>query len=121
MDLNIIKEYSLSLKGSREYFPFDEETLVFKVADKIFLITNIFSPQKITIKATPEKSLKLRAKYEEITPGYHMNKKHWITIDISTGRFTREQIETLIKESYTLVFNGLTRHQKEQVNYSSPR
>ncbi len=121
MNLESLRKYCLSLPGAYEDFPFDEETLVFKIANKIFCITNIDFAEKITIKTTPEKSLELRAEYEEISPGYHMNKKHWITVDILTGRLTDKQIQFLIKNSYELVFNRLTAMQKERLNYSRPR
>ncbi len=121
MNLESLRAYCLKLTGAYEDFPFDEETLVFKVGGKIFCITDFNQPERLTLKTTPAKSLELRAEYEEIVPGYHMNKKHWITVDTESDRLNGKFVKALIKESYELVVNGLTAAQKKLLDYSSPK
>jgi len=83
MNVGDIREYCLLKKGVTEEFPFDEETIVFKVMGKIFLLTNINDPEiSVNLKCDPEKAIELREKYESVRPGYHMNKKHWNTVII---------------------------------------
>lgn len=112
MDLETIREHCLKKSGVEETFPFDEETLVFKVAGKMFLLTNIALPESINIKCDPEKALELRERHEEIQPGWHMNKKHWNTVSL-TGRLPQKLILQMIDDSYDLVVSGLTRKEKE--------
>jgi len=76
MTLDQVLEYCLKKKIVTEEFPFDDETLVFKVMGKMFLLTNINPPLSINIKCDPEKAIELRERYPAVTPGYHMNKKH---------------------------------------------
>jgi predicted DNA-binding protein (MmcQ/YjbR family) len=94
-------------KGVTEEFPFDEETLVFKVAGKIFLLASLESiPLQINLKCDPEKAVELREEYEAVQPGYHMNKKHWNTIIID-GSVSIRKIFEWIDDSYNLVVAGL--------------
>ena len=82
IDLEIIRNYCLAKPEVIESFPFDEDSPVYKVNTKIFLILNINIPLSINLKCDPEYSIEFREKYYAITPGYHMNKKHWITITL---------------------------------------
>ncbi len=103
MDIEGIRNYVLSRKGVTESLPFGEDVLVFKVGEKIFLLMNLVSdPLKISVKTNPEKSMELREKYAEITPGYHLNKKHWNTLLIN-GNLSDQLIGSLIDESYDLI------------------
>jgi len=109
MPINIeqIREHCLKKKSFTEEFPFDEETLVFKVCGKIFLLASLESiPLQINLKCDPEKALELREEYECVQPGYHMNKKHWNTIIID-GSISIRKIFEWIDESYYLVASGL--------------
>jgi predicted DNA-binding protein (MmcQ/YjbR family) len=83
MNIEQIREYCLKKKGVTEEFPFDEETLVFKVMGKIFILASLDSiPLQFNLKCDPEKAIELREEYEAVQPGYHMNKRHWNTVII---------------------------------------
>ena len=114
MDLEIIREYCLKKKGVSEGFPFGDDTLVFKVMSKLFCLTNLEPPIRINLKCEPEKALDLREKYEGVIPGYHMNKKHWNTIDIYSN-VDDDKILEWIDHSYELVASGLTKKEKTEL------
>ena len=83
MNVEALREYCLSKKASTEDFPFGEETLVFRVMNKIFLLVSLYSnPLQFNAKCDPEKAIELREEHDAIKPGYHMNKKHWNTVII---------------------------------------
>ena len=102
MDVEKLREYCLAKAGVEECFPFGQDTMVFKVKGKAFLLTSLTSALKINLKCDPERALELREKYIEITPGYHMNKKHWNTIDCN-GSLSDKEIFNFIDHSYNLV------------------
>ena len=103
MNIEDIRDYALSLKGVSESFPFGENTLVFKVDNKIFLLASLTSEVlQFNVKCNPEYAVELREQYSGILPGYHMNKKHWNTI-IVDGTLTANQLKGFIKDSYFLV------------------
>ena len=112
MNIQQFYDFCLSKKGVTEHFPFDEETLVFKVGGKMFCLTSLKEWEKgtpsLNLKCNPERAEELRAEYEAIIPGWHMSKTHWNTIQIN-----REVPDSLIKElidhSYDLVFKSLTK------------
>jgi predicted DNA-binding protein (MmcQ/YjbR family) len=107
MNIEQIREYCLKKKGVTEEFPFDAETLVFKVAGKIFLLASLESiPLQINLKCDPEKAIEMREEYEAVQPGYHMNKNHWNTI-ILDGSVSVRNIFEWIDDSYRLVVAGL--------------
>lgn len=107
MNIEQIREYCLKKKGVTEEFPFDEETLVFKVMGKIFLLASLESiPLQINLKCDPERAIELREEYEAVHPGYHMNKVHWNTI-ILDGTVPAKKIFEWIDDSYNLVVSGL--------------
>ena len=82
--------------------PFGPETLVFRVAGKIFMLAPLDEPGTINLKCDPERAIELRERYEGIVPGYHMNKRHWNTVDV-TGSVPRKLLVELIDHSYELV------------------
>ncbi len=93
----------LGLDGADETFPFTPETSVFKVAGKIFAISSLESePLKVSVKCDPELAETLRASYESVVPGYHLNKRHWITITLN-AEVEDEEVRGLIEDSYDLV------------------
>jgi predicted DNA-binding protein (MmcQ/YjbR family) len=103
MNIEDIRECALSLKNVSESFPFGEDTLVFKVNDKIFLLTSLSSEVlRFNVKCNPEYAIELREQYSSVLPGYHMNKKHWNTILVD-GTLTATQLKGFIKDSYNLV------------------
>ncbi len=115
MNIEEVRTYCLRKNGVEESFPFDNETLVFKVGGKMFLLTSLVSPEfRINLKTAPEKSLLLREEYPQITPGFHMNKKHWNTVLID-GKLSEKLIYGLIDESYDLVFNSLSKKKQREL------
>ena len=103
MDLEEFREHCLTKVGVSESTPFGEDTLVFKVRGKIFALASLDSvPPRVNLKCDPERALDLRDRYEEVQPGYHMNKKHWNTIELG-GRLPEAELRALIDHSYELV------------------
>lgn|SRR5690554_356201 len=117
MNIEEFRDYCLSKKGVAESFPFDEVTLVFKVMDKMFALIGLDNnPAKANLKCDPEKTIELREKYPDlILPGYHMNKKHWNTVEIE-GNLPHELVIELIDHSYDLVVKGLTKKLQIELN-----
>jgi len=113
MNIEQFYTYCTSLPGTEESFPFDEKTLVFKVGGKMFALTDVDAFGGINLKCDPVRALELRAAYQEIVPGYHMNKKHWNTVN-PTGTLEDEFIYSMIKDSYDLVVAGLPKKVKEK-------
>ena len=102
MDIISIREYCLSKENVSECMPFDDETLVFKKRTKIFAFANLEGELQLNLKCNPEYALELREKYSSVTPGYHMNKKHWNTIYID-GSIPDKEIFEWIDHSYDIV------------------
>jgi predicted DNA-binding protein (MmcQ/YjbR family) len=116
LDIEQIRKYCLRKKGVTEEFPFGEDTLVFKVAAKIFLLASLDTfPLQINLKCEPEKAIELREEYESVQPGYHMNKKHWITVTID-GSVSENKIFGWIDDSFNLVVAGLTKSKQKILN-----
>lgn len=107
----------MAKKGTTEDFPFDEHTLVFKVAGKIFALASLKWWERgeaaINLKANPEYSETLRAEYNSIRPGYHMSKKHWNTLHLHKGELTPQLLKNLIDHSYDMVVKGLPKKLRE--------
>ena len=103
MNIEDLREYCLNKKGVTEEFPFGEDTLVFKVLGKMFVLSGLeHQPPKINLKCDPERAIVLREEYDGlIYGGYHMSKKHWNTIEISS--LPSQFIFELIDHSYDLV------------------
>lgn len=104
MNAEMLREYILQKPKVTEGFPFGEDTLVFKVDNKIFvLIALTTTPLQFNVKCDPDKAIELREEFpENVLPGYHMNKKHWNTI-IAIGRLSGKLIFEMIDHSYSLV------------------
>lgn len=117
MDIEQLYQYCLGKKGVIEDFPFDEDTLVFKVLGKMFLLVSLKSWESghasINLKADPDYSEELRAIYESIQPGFHMNKKHWNTIKIHEGELSQKFILELIDHSYDMVVKSMPKKLKD--------
>lgn len=112
MDIGSFRNFCLNMKGVTEEFPFGEETLVFKVMGKMFALTDITLFTSVNLKVDPEQGVELRERYAEVTPAYHMNKKHWITVETS-GAVPDKLLREWIANSYNLVVQGLTKTQKQ--------
>ena len=110
MNVEEYRAYCISKKGVTESFPFDQQTLVFKVMGKMFALCGLERrPTQINLKCDPERSVELRAAYDElIIPGWHMSKLHWNTVIIE-DRLPQELIKELIDHSYDLVVKSLTK------------
>jgi len=107
MNIEEFRKYCLSKKGVTEEFPFGEETLVFKVMGKMFVLTNLVGDFTINLKCDPDLALELREQYPAVIPGYHMNKKHWNTVIID-GSIPNKLIYEWTDHSYHLVVDQLT-------------
>ena len=108
MEIDKFRTFCLSLPETTEELPFGPDTLVFKVNHKMFALTDINFFKSINLKCDPDKAVELRDRYEEVIPGYHMNKKLWNSI------YTREDVADalmyeLIDHSYDLIVSSLTK------------
>jgi len=106
MNIESLREYCLQKKGVTESFPFDETTLVFKVANKMFALTDLESEFSVNLKCEPGKAIELREQYPSVLPGYHMNKRHWNTIVID-GSIEDNTILGWVDDSYDLIVESL--------------
>ena len=118
MNLETYYEYCLSKKGVTEHFPFDKDTLVFKVGGKMFALTSLNQWEKgepsVNLKCNPDYAQELRAQYSDIVPAFHMSKVHWNTVVINSelpDKFVKE----LIYDSYELVFKSLTKKLQTEI------
>jgi predicted DNA-binding protein (MmcQ/YjbR family) len=102
MDIETLRDYCISKKGSRETFPFGDDTLVFKVKEKIFALVNLDGDLSINLKCDPVLAIDLRERYSSVTPGYHMNKKHWNTV-LLDGSVPDKEVLSWIDHSYDLI------------------
>ena len=102
MNIEDYRNYCIQKPGVTEGFPFDEETLVFKVGGKMFALADIDLFVSMNLKCDPEKAIQLREQYPEILPGYHMNKQHWNTVMVD-GNLPDKLLYELIDHSYDLV------------------
>ncbi|TYP94800.1 putative DNA-binding protein, MmcQ/YjbR family [Fodinibius salinus] len=114
--MNIIeyRKYCLSFPGAEEGFPFDEDTLVFKIKGKIFSITDVDSFELVNVKCDPVKAINLREKYPFVIPGYHMNKKHWNSIKMDHS-VPEDLLKQWISDSYQLVVAKLPKKTQEEL------
>jgi predicted DNA-binding protein (MmcQ/YjbR family) len=120
MNIEQIREYCLSKKGTTESFPFDEHTLVFKVLTKMFLLAPLRLWDKgestITLKCDPDYTEELRSQFKSIYAGPYVSNKHWNTINIYEGELQPKFIKELIDHSYDMVVKGMTKKMKNQLN-----
>ena len=118
MDIESICEYCLSKKGAEEAYPFDEETLVFKVGRKMFALIPLEKiPLQINLKCNPGKAIELREQFEDIRPGWHMSKNHWNTV-ILDGNIRWSDLKDWIDHSYDEVVKGLKKSEREKLKRS---
>ncbi|MCK9411677.1 MAG: MmcQ/YjbR family DNA-binding protein [Prolixibacteraceae bacterium] len=114
MNVEKVRQICIAKKGATEGFPFDETTLVIKVGGKIFALVSLDRVPSINLKCDPERAIDLRERYPEITPGYHMNKKHWNTVTLE-GDLHDSLIIEMIGHSYDLVLASLPGRVREEV------
>jgi len=115
MDIEAIRAYCLTKKGTEEGLPFGDTTLVIKVGGKIFILINLEEDPSINLKCDPDRAIDLREANPAIIPGYHMNKKHWNTI-VLDGSLSKSLIMEMIDHSYDLVFHSLPGKVQVEIN-----
>ncbi len=114
MNIEEYRLYCLAKEQVTEAFPFDNETLVFKVAGKVFALTNVTEFASVNLKCDPEKAVELRDQYPAVMPGYHMNKKHWNTV-LLDGSIPDRLLKTWIDDSYRNVIKSLSKSQQSNL------
>ncbi|HEY8999719.1 MAG TPA: MmcQ/YjbR family DNA-binding protein [Mucilaginibacter sp.] len=114
MNIEQIRDYCLTKPGVTEDMPFGEDTLVFRVGEKLFLLTSLSQGDRFNVKCDPERAIELREQHSEVQPGYHMNKKHWNTVH-TNGNLSRRQICDMIDHSYELVLKSLPKNIRDQI------
>lgn len=114
MDIESFRSYCLSKKMTSESLPFGDDTLVFKVADKIFALADITLFESINLKCDPEQAILLREQYPAVQPGFHMNKKHWNTI-LMDGAISDRLLQQWIDDSYHLVIEKMPKKISQQL------
>lgn len=113
MNIEDLRDYCLKKEFVTESFPFDEVTLVFKVMNKMFCLAGINPPLSMNLKCDPEYAIELRERYDDIVPGYHMNKTHWNTVSLN-GDVKNSLLYELIDHSYDLVVLSLPKKVREK-------
>jgi predicted DNA-binding protein (MmcQ/YjbR family) len=117
MNIEELREYCISKPHVEETFPFDEETLVFKVGGKMFLLVGINeTPVQFNVKCDPERAIELREQYTFVKPGYHMSKKHWNTITCEKDA-SKKLLKEWIDDSYNLVIESLPKKDREKLRH----
>ena len=118
MDIEQFREYCLAKKGVTEDFPFGEVTLCLRVGGKIFAITGLDAERfSVNLKCDPDYALELREQYPEVQPGWHMNKKHWNTVDFE-GALDERLLRTLVDHSYEQVVKSLKKAERAALEAS---
>lgn len=102
MNIEILRDYCISKRNVTESFPFGDDTLVFKTGGKIFALVNLEGELRLNLKCDPVVAIELRERYSAVSPGYHMNKKHWNTVRID-GSVPDNILYSWIDHSYDLV------------------
>src|SRR5690606_38427807 len=118
MTITDLYDICTDYRGVTDSFPFDKDTLVFKVGGKMFLLTGLSGWENgnpsVNIKCDPERALELREEYAAVQPGYHMNKKHWNTVFVHQD-LPLSEIKKLIDHSYGLIFSQLSKKVQEEI------
>ena len=113
MNIEEIREYCLSKPGVTEGFPFNDTSLVFKVAGKMFALLDLSEESRgISLKCDPELAVELREQHPEVTGAYHFNKKHWNGVNLK-GSITDSQLKEWIDHSYTIIVESLPKSRRE--------
>ena len=114
MDIEFYREYCLSKPGVTESYPFDNQTLVFKVLGKMFALTDVDGFEGVNLKCDPEKAIELRERYEAVQPGYHMSKRHWNTVKMD-GTIPDKLFLEWIDHSYELIVQSLPKRDRKSL------
>ena len=112
MESDAFRECCLTKAGATESTPFGPDNIVFKVGGKMFALLALEEvPPRCNLKCDPDRALELRDRYEQVTPGYHMNKKHWNTVELGTG-IPDAEVRKMIDHSYELVVQSLPKKER---------
>ena len=115
MDLEQFREYCLKKHGVTEGTPFGEDVLVFKIGGKMFALAALDEvPSTVNLKCDPDLALELRDRYEQVRPGYHMNKRHWNTVEIDSG-IPEAEMRRMIDHSYELIVKSLPKAKRAKL------
>jgi predicted DNA-binding protein (MmcQ/YjbR family) len=106
MNIEQLREYCIAKKSVTEEFPFDNDTLVFKVAGKMFALTSLEKATSVNLKGDPEQNIEWRQQYQAVNPGYHMSKIHWNTVTFNEDVSDKELLN-MVDISYELVVKSL--------------
>jgi predicted DNA-binding protein (MmcQ/YjbR family) len=113
MNVESFRDYCLSRPSATESMPFGPDNIVFKVEGKMFALLALDEvPTAVNLKCDPDRALELRDRYEQVQPGYHMNKKHWNTV-VLDGVIPEKEIRKMIDDSYDLVVQSLPRAKRK--------
>ena len=116
MDIETFRDHCLDKKGVTEEFPFDSDTLVFKVMGKMIALTSLtFTPFRVNLKMEECLVPEYREKYADVEPGYHMNKRLWNSVYMDSGAISGKDLRWMIDHSYDQVVKGLTNKLKKEL------
>ena len=116
MNIDEFRGYCALKKGVHEDFPFGDDTLVMKVMGKMFALANLDGPLSLNLKCDPERAAELRERFPAVRPGYHMDKKHWNTVDMD-GSVPLALIKEWIDHSYDLVVAKLPKGLRTELEH----
>lgn len=112
-----LREHCLAFPGAVETFPFGPETSVFKVEGKMFALSRLAgTPLSVSVKCEPALAEQLRQMHEAVTPGYHLNKKHWNTVALD-GSLPEQTIKDMVEDSYDLVVSRLSASRRRALGW----
>ena len=113
-----LRDQCLSFAGAEETFPFGPKTSVFKVAGKMFALSQLGADSlRVSLKCEPQLAEALRRAHAAVLPGYHLNKRHWNTVVID-GSLPDDAIRDMIVDSYDLVVSRLPRARRRALGWS---
>lgn len=115
MNIEEYRNYCLAKKEVTESFPFNESTLVFKVAGKMFALADIEKFEFVNLKCDPERAIELRETFQAVRPGYHMNKALWNSVYIESD-LPEALFYELIDHSYDLIVASLTKKIRNELS-----
>ncbi|NWG18281.1 MAG: MmcQ/YjbR family DNA-binding protein [Chloroflexi bacterium] len=117
MNRNDLRSCCLSLRAAVEDFPFGDDVAVYKVMGKVFALLPVAGPLRISLKCDPTWAAILRETYPAVKPGWHLNKKHWNTVEVDGG-ITDDEILEMVEHSYQQAVKGLTKAERECLDES---
>ena len=121
MDIEQVREYTLSILGVTEDQPFGDDVITYRIEGKIFLCLSLGEGQndmgnsepRLALKLKPERNEELREQYSAVTPAWHWNKKHWS--DVYYEHLEEDLVKSLIREAYNLVVSKLPKASRQRL------